>query len=142
MAHTSYEESKKLVFKGMWILAAVTLIEVAISLFGKGYLGVDPKSMGAEGGINILLILVGIGLIVFSLYKAYYIVFKFMHMGHEAKGLRLTVLMPMLLLVWALIAFFQEGSSWKDSREKVNIKNANELNDLGKPVMEEAKEMD
>ena len=35
-----------------------------------------------------------------------------MHMGHEVKGLRMTVLMPMLLLVWAIIAFFYEGSAW------------------------------
>ena len=141
MAHESYEDSKKLVFKGMWILAAVTLVEVAISLFGKGYLGINPKHMGNVGGVNILLVLVGIGLIVFSLYKAYYIVYKFMHMGHEAKGLRMTVLMPMLLLVWALIAFFYEGSAWKNNRDKVNLKNAIELNDLGKPIVEETAKM-
>jgi len=142
MANVSYEESKKLVFKGMWLLAAVTLVEVLISLFGKGYLGFHPKNAGNIGGVNILLVLVGVGLIVFSLYKAYYIVYKFMHMGHEARGLRMTVLLPMLLLVWALIAFFTEGSYWKESRAKLNTQNAIELNDLGqKPTMEETKKM-
>ena len=37
MAHHSYEKAKKLVFKGMWLLAIVTLLEVFISLLQKGH---------------------------------------------------------------------------------------------------------
>ena len=39
-----------------------------------------------------------------------------MHMAGEHRGLAWTVLLPMLLLVWGLIAFFQEGNSWKERR--------------------------
>jgi len=137
MAHTSYEESIKLVYKGMWLLAAVTLVEVALSLFGKGYLGFDPHGMTA------ILAIVGIGLIVLSLYKAYYIVYNFMHMGHEVKGLRMTVLLPMLLLVWAIFAFFNESNDWKKRRVDVKFKNAIELNEItGKPEAPQIKVMD
>jgi hypothetical protein len=34
------------------------------------------------------------------------------------------VLLPTLLLVWAIIAFFQEGDSWKDRREQIKEKDA------------------
>jgi cytochrome c oxidase subunit IV len=35
----------------------------------------------------------------------------------------LSVLMPMLLLVWAIIAFFNEGGSWGARRELIKEKN-------------------
>ena len=111
MAHKSYEESIKDVYKGLVILAVVTLIEVFISLLGKGHMGVDVSEYG------FLIGLIMLGLIVFSIYKAYFIIFHFMHMASEAKGMALTVLLPTLLLVWAIIAFFQDGNSWKERRE-------------------------
>ena len=39
--HKSYEESIRDVYKGLVLLGAVTLIEVFISLLGKGHLGID-----------------------------------------------------------------------------------------------------
>lgn len=111
--HKTYEESIRDVYKGLVLLAVVTLIEVGISLFGKGHLGFDPS------GYQIVLGFVAISLIVLSLYKAYFIIYEFMHMRYEAKGLAMSVLLPTLLLVWALIAFFQEGNSWKERREDV-----------------------
>lgn len=45
-----------------------------------------------------------------------------MHMAHEMRGLVLSVLLP---AIWAIIAFFQEGTQWGRSREK--IKERNEL---------------
>ena len=44
-------------------------------------------------------------------------------MRYEIKGLAMTVLLPTLLLVWAVIAFFQEGDSWKGRREQIKEKN-------------------
>ena len=109
--HGSYEELKKSVWKGLIILALVTLIEVIVSLFGKGYLGIDSSM--------ITLAIAGILLVAFSLYKAYYIVYNFMHMGHEVKALRLTVLLPCTLLFWAIIAFIMEGDYWNHRRENI-----------------------
>lgn len=118
MGHLSYEESKKKVFQGLILLGAVTLVEVGLSLFGKGYIisGVEDYTWVAY--------VIGLGLIVLSLYKAYFIIYDFMHMRYEVKGLALSVLLPTLLLVWAIIAFFQEGGSWKSRRDQIKEKNA------------------
>lgn len=118
MGHLSYEDSKKLVFKGLILLGVVTLIEVFVSLLGKGHV------IGGLEDIGWLVYPVGFALIALSLYKAYYIVYFFMHMEWEVKSLRLTVLLPMLLLVWAIIAFMQEGSEWGKSRQKIKEKDA------------------
>jgi hypothetical protein len=120
--HLSYEESKKKVFKGLLLLGAVTLIEVVISLFGKGHIfpGLDVK------GSTFIIAVVGLGLVVLSLYKAYFIIYEFMHMRYEMKGLALTVLLPTTLLIWAVIAFFQEGNSWKERRELIKEKDKQE----------------
>jgi cytochrome c oxidase subunit 4 len=118
MGHLSYEESKKLVFKGLFLLAVVTLVEVAFSLFGKGYIipGVEEYTW--------LLYVVGLILVALSLYKAYYIIYEFMHMRYEVKGLARSVLLPTVLLIWAIIAFFQEGDSWKNRRDQIKEKDA------------------
>ncbi len=134
MGHLSKEEGIKAVKKGLGLLAVITIIEVMVSLFGKGHLGIEPDwsfnvNLGLyEGPLAPLLIIVGLLLIGLSLYKAYYIVYKFMHMADEVKGLRMSVLLPMLLFVWALIAFFQEGNSWKERRDQILEKNKIESN--------------
>ncbi len=124
-SHLTYEQSKKRVFQGLLLLGGVTLIEVFLSLLGKGYI-----ISGAED-YAVVFFIIGLALIVLSLYKAYFIVYEFMHMRYEVKSLALTVLMPMLLLIWAIIAFFQEGNSWKERRELIQEKNEEE------PVQEE-----
>jgi len=114
----TYEESKKKVVYGLYLLGGVTVVEVVFSLLGKGHL------ISGLGDITWLHYLIGLILIVLSLYKAYFIVYEFMHMRYEVKGLALSVLLPTLLLVWAIIAFFQEGDSWKNRREQIKDKNA------------------
>jgi cytochrome c oxidase subunit IV len=128
MGHTDYSSAKKAVFRGMWLLAAVTLVEVFFSLAGKGYI----PGITFIQDYNWTIAIVGLVLIVLSLYKAYFIVYEFMHMGSEVKGLRMTVLLPMLLLVWAIIAFFNEGSAWKNRREVV--KERNEVKTIEVPI--------
>jgi len=117
MGHLSYEESIKKVYFGLMLLGVVTLVEVFISLLSKGHI-----IAGAER-YKVVLYLAGLIIIVLSLYKAYFIIYEFMHMGYEVKGLALSVLLPTLLLVWAIIAFFQEGNSWKNRREQIQEKN-------------------
>ena len=123
-----YNKAKRGVYMGLLLLGAVTLVEVFLSLFGKGYI-----ISGVEGN-RLLFSAVGVGLIVLSLYKAYFIVYEFMHMGHEVKGLRASVLLPMLLLVWAIIAFFQEGGSWGDRRAQIEQKDAVEVEMKSQPT--------
>jgi cytochrome c oxidase subunit IV len=124
MSHKTYEESKKAVVKGLLLLGFVTLIEVFISLFAKGHI--------ISGVNDIVWIAYAAGLIiaVLSIYKAYFIIYEFMHMAYEVKGLALTVLLPTSLLIWALFAFLQEGTAWKARREFVKEKNAKTVEPL------------
>ncbi|MEM6725947.1 MAG: cytochrome C oxidase subunit IV family protein [Bacteroidota bacterium] len=110
----SYEDSKKKVVKGFFLLLVVTLAEVAIALVGKGHI---------IEGFFMPTWLMYLAMISLSIYKAYYIVNEFMHMGYEVRGLALSVLLPLLLLVWAIIAFLWEGSYWGFRREYIKEKN-------------------
>jgi len=115
MGH-SYEKSKKIATKIIIVLGIITIVEVLLALLGKGYL---------IEGVHFPLIVVGGIMIILSLVKAYLIVYEFMHMKYEVPGLVKTVLLPTLLLVWAVIAFFMEGKYWNNSRNF--IKDQNEL---------------
>lgn len=117
MEHKSYEESIKDVYKGLALLAGVTLVEVFFSLLGKGYI-----ISGAEN-YRWLIIIASLAILVLSIYKAYFIIYEFMHMKYEVPGLARTVLLPMGLLIWAIIAFFWEGNDWNKRRALIDNKN-------------------
>lgn len=106
MGHT-YEESKKVANKIITVLGVITIFEVAFALLGKGYL---------IEGFHINGWILGLTMIILSLVKAYLIIYEFMHMKYEVPGLVRTVLLPTLLLVWAIIAFSMEGSYWNKRR--------------------------
>ena len=56
-----------------------------------------------------------------------------MHMAHEVPGLRMSVLLPTALLIWGMIAFFQEGNSWGERRQLIKEKDKVEAEDAIKP---------
>lgn len=47
--------------------------------------------------------------VVMTIIKAAYIVGEFMHLRYEAKVLLWSILIPMLFVVWMLVAFVYEG---------------------------------
>ncbi|MCB0524803.1 MAG: cytochrome C oxidase subunit IV family protein [Saprospiraceae bacterium] len=118
--HQSYEDQKKLVIYGLKLLGAITIVEVFFALFAKGHI-IPSVTFGKDGGFGQYIYM--LAMVGASLYKAYFIVFFFMHMAHEVRGLVLSVLLPTTLLIWAIIAFFQEGSRWGASREHIKQKN-------------------
>jgi cytochrome c oxidase subunit IV len=75
------------------------------------------------GDIKWVVYICALLIIVLSLYKAKFIIYEFMHMRYEVPGLVRSVLLPVLLLVWAIIAFFLEGDYWKTKRNKVQDRN-------------------
>jgi len=113
MSH-GYEASKKIALKTIIVLAVITVIEVMIALTGKGYI---------IEGVHFPWYLMNLVMICMSLYKAYLIVGEFMHMKHEVRAFGMTVVLPTLLLVWAIIAFMYEGGAWKGNREKIQERN-------------------
>jgi cytochrome c oxidase subunit IV len=117
MAH-DYTGAKKIALKTIIILAIVTVIEVLVALTGKGYI-ID--------GYHAPKLVMNTLMIAMSVYKAYLIVFEFMHMKYEARGLMLSVLLPVVLLVWAVIAFLYEGNAWKGNRHTVQERSKMEI---------------
>ena len=107
MGHLSYEASKGIATKTILILAAITVLEVFMALLGKGYI---------INGVHFPWYIMAILMIAMSIIKAYLIIYEFMHMKYEVPGLVKTVLLPTLLLVWAVIAFLYEGNYWNNSR--------------------------
>ncbi len=113
MSH-DYDSSKKMALKTIIVLAVVTVIEVLIALSGKGYL--------FNGALVMPWYIMNFLMIGFSLYKAYLIVGEFMHLAHEVKSMAMSVVLPMFLLFWAIIAFMYEGNAWKNNREVIQQK--------------------
>lgn len=133
-AHQSYEDQKKLVFYGLKLLGIITIVEVAFALFAKGHI-IPSVTFGKDGGFGQALYM--LAMIGASLYKAYFIVFFFMHMAGEVRGLVMTVLLPMTLLIWAIIAFFHEGGRWGAARQGIKQKNEEVVQPIpaaGKPT--------
>ncbi|MBK8053509.1 MAG: cytochrome C oxidase subunit IV family protein [Saprospiraceae bacterium] len=118
MGHLSYEASKSIATTTILKLAAITVFEVVMALLGKGYI-ID--------GVHFPWYIMAILMIGMSIVKAYLIIYEFMHMKYEVPGLVKTVLLPTLLLVWAVIAFLYEGNYWNDSRQEVINKVKTEL---------------
>lgn len=54
--------------------------------------------------------------ICMTIVKAAYIVGEFMHLRHEAKVLIWAILIPMIFVVWLLIALVYEGMAISDVR--------------------------
>jgi cytochrome c oxidase subunit IV len=80
------------------ILTIVTIVEVVLGLYGHS-VGM-PKWL-----INTFFI-------ILTLFKAGYIVKVFMHLGDEFKNMILTILIPLTLFIWFIIAFLMDGSFW------------------------------
>lgn len=105
MAHT--EETTQVVvkppdkakIKKLWnvaiFLGVVTAIEFVIAF-------TVPHEWGAAR-VTIFILL--------TIVKAAYIVGEFMHLRHEVKVLIWSILIPMIFVVWMLVAFVYEGLS-------------------------------
>ena len=143
MSDLSYEDSKKLVFKGLILLGVLTIVEVAIALFANGHI-TESFDIG-DSWMRYPYMAIMIGL---SLYKAYFIIYEFMHMRYEAKGLVASVLLPTGLLVWAVVAFFNEGASYGErrnvikERDKIETTNSPKIKKIGMVETRELKKED
>jgi cytochrome c oxidase subunit IV len=93
-------------------LGAITILEVAFALLGKGYI---------INGVHFPHAIIGAVMITMSVVKAYLIIFEFMHMKYEVKGLPRSVLLPACLLIWGVIAFLWDGTHWKDRRSTDSV---------------------
>jgi hypothetical protein len=97
--------------KTIIILSAVTIAEVGIAI---GY----DHFLGKEGHGKIFINMI---MAIASIIKVYFIMGTFMHLKHEKKWFIITVFAPFSFLIWAIIAFSVEGSSWEHMRTWLNL---------------------
>jgi cytochrome c oxidase subunit IV len=100
----------KEIWKVTWILTIFTIVELII-----GY-GIYKMWFGDHDSFMVHF-MKGV-IIILMLAKAFYIVGYFMHLKHEIKNLIMTIVVPLLLFVWFIIAFLSDGNSYH------NLKNA------------------
>lgn len=109
--HTDSASFKRRVWKTTLLLSVITLAELGI-----GYI---IYFMHKGEAPNQTLILFFKGLVcILTLAKAYYIVSIFMHLGDEIRNFVMTIVVPLLLFIWFIIAFLADGSSYKAMRNK------------------------
>jgi cytochrome c oxidase subunit 4 len=88
---------RKVIWKTFWILLILTALEFLIAFtMDHGFLKIT---------IFILMTFV----------KAFYIVGDFMHLKHEVKALIWSIVLPMLFIVWLLVALVIEGEAIFDA---------------------------
>lgn len=95
------------IWKIFWVLSVLTIIELALGYF------LYAKS-GELGYVTVLSTKCVIAIL--TLAKAYYIVSVFMHLGDEIRNFIMTIVVPLVLFVWFIIAFLADGNSWKELR--------------------------
>ena len=88
------------IWKVFWILLGVTAVEVALGMIQPAFL--NTQFLGTKLLNHIFIIL--------TLIKAGYIVLQFMHLGHEERSLKWTILLPAIILVpYLLFIVLAEG---------------------------------
>ena len=105
--HPDHSGGTGKIWKIFWVLSVLTIIELGLGYFlyaKHGELGYAAV-LSTKGAIAIL-----------TLAKAYYIVSVFMHLGDEIRNFIMTIVVPLVLFVWFIIAFLADGSSWKELR--------------------------
>ncbi|MFN8285675.1 MAG: cytochrome C oxidase subunit IV family protein [Chitinophagales bacterium] len=104
-----YAQGKKDVLKTIVILSIVTIVEVSAAILYDHFMPGKSKLV-----INLFMAFM-------SVVKVVYIMGIFMHVQHETPWFKRTILLPFMFLIWAIIAFAVEGSSWHAMRELLNI---------------------
>ena len=99
----------KEIIKVTVILSVLTVIELALGFW----------MMKLQAGTSLVLAIKGT-IVILMLAKAFYIVGYFMHLKHELRNLIMTIVVPLLLFVWFIIAFLYDGNSYKELRNTYN----------------------
>ena len=97
LSDAEYLSAKAAVWRATAILGVVTIVEVAAALI------LGPK---------LPKVLMNSFYALASLAKAFFIVGEFMHLKYEKRAFMISLGVPLVFLVWAIIAFASEGHSW------------------------------
>jgi len=107
MSHTAQHEENHgtgEIKKVTIILSVLTIIELIL-----GFWMIDITSEALRLAIKGTII-------ILMMAKAFYIVAYFMHLKHELKNLIMTIVVPLGLFIWFIIAFLYDGNSFRNLR--------------------------
>lgn len=105
--HPDHSGGTGKIWKIFWVLSVLTIIELGLGYF-------LYAEHGALSYSTVISTKIVIGAL--TLAKAYYIVSVFMHLGDEIRNFIMTIIVPLILFVWFIIAFLADGNSWKNLR--------------------------
>lgn len=107
-------ESTKRIWVVLGILSVLTVVELCMGFgIARHWYG-NPAESKTQ---TIVLFIKGV-ICILSFAKAYYIVSVFMHLGGEIRNFIMTIVVPLCLFIWFIIAFLWDGDSWKKLRNK------------------------
>ena len=90
------------IWRVFWILLFVTAVEVILGII-KPVILTDNSFLGTS--------LLNLIFIILTIIKAAYIVMEFMHLGDEVKGLKLSILLPAIVLIpYLMFILLTEGN--------------------------------
>jgi len=92
-SHMSHNDKVKLIWKTAAILGGITAIEFLVAFTLN------------NASIKITLF------VLMTFVKAFYIVGEFMHLKYEVKSLIWSIVIPVIFIVWLVIALLVEGDS-------------------------------
>lgn len=98
--------ARKSIIKTALILSALTALEFIIAGFWRDV----AEITGLQEDLVRVLKNALFGIL--TIFKAFYIVAEFMHLGHEVKKLAWTILIPFIFIVWLIIGLVWEGTYW------------------------------
>ena len=107
MSHTAHHEENHgtgEIKKVTIILSVLTIVELILGFWMIGITS-EALRLAIKGTIIILM-----------MAKAFYIVAYFMHLKHELKNLIMTIVVPLGLFIWFIIAFLYDGNSFRNLR--------------------------
>lgn len=109
--HSDDAAFKRNVKRTTIILSVLTVIELGLGLL---MYSMDNLSYGVELAIKGVIV-------ILTLAKAFYIVSIFMHLGDEIRNMIMTIVVPLMLFIWFIIAFVADGNSYKNLRNKYDL---------------------
>ncbi len=96
---------RKEIYRVTIILSVLTGLELGLG-FAMMYMPYESLERHLFKGIILILMVA----------KAFYIVGYFMHLKHEIRNLVMTVVVPLFLFVWFIIAFLSDGNSFRNNK--------------------------
>lgn len=92
-------------------IVKVTIILSVLTIFEFILAGTkDAIASGLGWQESTISTLVLLTFLILTVFKAYYIVSEFMHLGHELRPMILSIILPFIFIVWLIIGMIIEGN--------------------------------